>query len=168
MHRKKNIAFSSVGDEQCSIGFLPVPSYSSTLDWVVALCDSLLQIMKSLFSKLGLPLVSSTNTLKHVARSGSGGATMAIKHTATTTCRSVDGDMTVEEFQGVDEDVRRRQGRAHKPGRASTSHPLLPHGRFSGWKSARGIRYAEADGDGFIDDLEEFAHKCLGSKIVPY
>ncbi|CAL9099640.1 unnamed protein product, partial [Musa acuminata var. zebrina] len=97
-----------------------------------------------------------------------GGATMAIKHTATTTCRSVDGDMTVEEFQGVAEDVRRRQGRAHKPGRASTSHPLLPHGRFSGWKSDRGIRYAEADGDGFIDDLEEFAHKCLGSKIVPY
>lgn len=94
---------------------------------------------------------------------------MAIKHTATTTCRSVDGDMTVEEFQGVAEEVRRRQGRAHKPGRASTSHPLLPHGRFSGWKSARGIRYAEADGDGFIDDLEEFAHKCLGNKIVvPY
>ena len=59
MHRKKNIAFSSVGDEQCSIWFLPVPSYSSTLDWVVvALCDSLLQIMKSLISKLGLPLVS--------------------------------------------------------------------------------------------------------------
>ncbi|URE03804.1 hypothetical protein MUK42_20536 [Musa troglodytarum] len=165
MHPKKNIAFSSVGDEQRSIWFRPVLSYSSTLDWVVALCDSLLRIVKSLISKLGLPLVSYT--LKHIARSGNGGATMAIKHTATTTCRSVDGDMPVEEFQGVAEEAGRRQGRAHKPGRASTSHPLHPHGRFSGWKSARGIRYADADGDAFIDELEEFAHKCLGSKIVP-
>ncbi|RWW17816.1 hypothetical protein GW17_00018240 [Ensete ventricosum] len=35
------------------------------------------------------------------------------------------------------------------------------------WKSARGIRYADADGDDFIDDLAEFGHKCLGKQDRP-
>ncbi|GJM98607.1 hypothetical protein PR202_ga15635 [Eleusine coracana subsp. coracana] len=45
--------------------------------------------------------------------------------------------------------------------------------RFTGWRSRQGISYADADGDGYIDDSEvdgliEFAQKSLGLKIVAY
>ncbi|KAJ7942698.1 Calcium-binding EF-hand [Quillaja saponaria] len=46
-------------------------------------------------------------------------------------------------------------------------------GRFGMWKSRRGIRAADANGNGFIDDgemnnLVEFAEKHLGVRIVQF
>ena len=45
--------------------------------------------------------------------------------------------------------------------------------RFSGWRSARGIRKADRNHDGVISDdeityLVAFAQKTLGMKIAPY
>ncbi|XP_074564375.1 calmodulin-like protein 5 [Curcuma longa] len=96
---------------------------------------------------------------------------MAIKHVATTAGnRAVEGDMTVEEFKewlkrfDVDNDGRISREELR---RAISSINV----RFSGWKSGRGIRYADADGDGYIDanevdNLVEFARTSLGLRIV--
>ncbi|XP_042397554.1 calmodulin-like [Zingiber officinale] len=96
---------------------------------------------------------------------------MAIKYYATTAKnRSVEGDMTVEEFKewlrlfDVDNDGRISREELR---RAISSINV----RFSGWKSGRGIRYADGDGDGYIDadevdKLAEFARTSLGIRIV--
>ncbi|RWW33775.1 hypothetical protein GW17_00001490 [Ensete ventricosum] len=97
---------------------------------------------------------------------------MAIRttSTATTTTRSVDGDMTVEEFKEwlmkFDTD---RDGRISREELKRAIRSI--RGRFSGWKSHRGIRFADSDGSGFIDEAEmgnlvEFARKSLGLKIA--
>ncbi|CAA6658878.1 unnamed protein product [Spirodela intermedia] len=46
-------------------------------------------------------------------------------------------------------------------------------GRYSGWKSGRGVRGADANGNGFIDDAEienliSFAQRTLGLRIVEF
>ncbi|CAL9179066.1 unnamed protein product [Musa hybrid cultivar] len=98
---------------------------------------------------------------------------MAIRTTstaATTTTRSVNGDMTVEEFKEwlmkFDTD---RDGRISREELQRAIRSI--RGRFSGWKSRRGIRYADSDGSGFIDEgemdnLVEFAQTSLGLRIV--
>ncbi|XP_008777302.1 polcalcin Phl p 7-like [Phoenix dactylifera] len=97
---------------------------------------------------------------------------MAIRNNVTTTTRSLDGDMTVEEFK---EWLKRFD--TNKDGRISRDELRRAirsvRGRFSGWKSNRGIRHADTDGDGLLDDgeidnLVEFAQKSLGLKIVAY
>ncbi|KAJ3676997.1 hypothetical protein LUZ60_002721 [Juncus effusus] len=96
---------------------------------------------------------------------------MAIRNTSTTT-RSLDADMTVEEFKewlkhfDVDKDGRISRQELQRAIKAV-------RGRFSGWKSIRGIRHADTDGDGYIDsdetdNLIDFAQKNLGLKIVAY
>jgi calmodulin len=86
--------------------------------------------------------------------------------------RALDGGMTVDEFKewikffDVDKDgriSRQELRRAIK----------VIHGRFSGWKSSKGIRAADTDGDGYIeedeiDNLIDFAQRKLGLKIVAY
>ncbi|XP_026658309.2 calmodulin-1-like [Phoenix dactylifera] len=94
-------------------------------------------------------------------------AIMAIKHT-----RSANGEMTVEDFKewlkNFDKD---------KDGRISRDELRdairSKGGRFTTWKSSRGIRHADSNRNGFIDDAEidnlvAFAQKHLGMKIVPY
>ncbi|XP_072973229.1 uncharacterized protein [Typha angustifolia] len=97
---------------------------------------------------------------------------MAIK-SMNTTARALDGgDMTVEEFKewlkkfDMDKDGRISREELQRAIRSV-------RGRFSGWKSSRGIRQADADGDGYIDDNEidnlvEFAQKRLGLRIVAF
>jgi calmodulin len=98
---------------------------------------------------------------------------MAIRNkTVTTTTRSLDADMTVDEFKewlqrfDVDRDGRISRDELRRAMRAIRA-------RFTGWRSRQGINYADADGDGYIDDNEidgliEFAQKSLGLKIVAY
>ncbi|KAG1330722.1 calmodulin-like [Cocos nucifera] len=92
---------------------------------------------------------------------------MAIKNT-----RSVDGEMTVEDFKewlknfDKDEDGRISRAELREAIRSKG-------GRFTTWKSSRGIRQADSNHNGFIDDAEidnlvAFAQKNLGIKIVPY
>ncbi|WOL06565.1 polcalcin Phl p 7 [Canna indica] len=94
---------------------------------------------------------------------------MAIKQ---NTARSVNGEVTVEEFKewlkrfDMDKDGRISREELRRAIRSIHKH-------FSGWKSSRGIQYADTDGDGFIGDNEivnlvEFAQKVLGLQIVPY
>jgi calmodulin len=98
---------------------------------------------------------------------------MAIRNKmVTTTTRSLDADMTVDEFKewlqrfDVDRDGRISRDELRRAMRAIRT-------RFTGWRSRQGINYADADGDGYIDDNEidgliEFAQKSLGLKIVAY
>ncbi|XP_062199223.1 polcalcin Phl p 7-like [Phragmites australis] len=98
---------------------------------------------------------------------------MAIRNrTVATTTRSLDADMTVDEFKewlrrfDVDHDGRISRDELRRAMRAIRA-------RFTGWRSKRGISYADADGDGYIDDNEvdgliEFAQTNLGLKIVAY
>jgi calmodulin len=98
---------------------------------------------------------------------------MAIRNKmVTTTTRSLDADMTVDEFKewlqrfDVDRDGRISRDELRRAMRAIRA-------RFTGWRSRQGINYADADGDGYIDDNEidgliEFAQKSLGLKIVAY
>lgn len=98
---------------------------------------------------------------------------MAIKNmTVAATTRSLDADMTVDEFKewlrrfDTDQDGRISRDELRRALRAIRS-------RFTGWRSRQGISYADADGDGYIDDSEvdgliEFAQKNLGLKIVAY
>ncbi|URE00409.1 hypothetical protein MUK42_19756 [Musa troglodytarum] len=78
--------------------------------------------------------------------------------------------MTVEEFKEwlmkFDTD---RDGRISREELKRAIRSI--RGRFSGWKSRRGISYADSDGSGFIDEgemdnLVAFARKSLGLKIV--
>ncbi|KAK1256935.1 Calcium-binding protein CML24 [Acorus gramineus] len=82
------------------------------------------------------------------------------------------GEITVEEFK----ELMKRFDR-DGDGRISKEELRVfirwVGGRFSGWKCGRGIRQADANGDGFIDESEIdnlvlFAQKSLGLKIVPY
>ncbi|XP_010943034.1 polcalcin Cyn d 7 [Elaeis guineensis] len=97
---------------------------------------------------------------------------MAIKNGVTTTTRSLDGDMTVEEFkEWLKKFDTNKDGRISREELRKALRSVRV--RFSGWKSSRGIRYADTDGDGFIEDgeidnLVEFAQKSLGLKIVAY
>ncbi|KAL5205192.1 hypothetical protein ABZP36_033401 [Zizania latifolia] len=65
--------------------------------------------------------------------------------TVATTTRSLDGDMTVDEFKEDKE-----------------------------WLRRQGISYADGDGDGYIiddgevDGLVEYSQKSLGLRIVAY
>ncbi|WOK94311.1 polcalcin Phl p 7-like [Canna indica] len=99
---------------------------------------------------------------------------MAIKGSShpKTTVRSSGEEITVEEFRkwlksfDTNKDGRISQDELRRAIRSI-------HVRFSGWKSKRGIRYADADADGFIEDDEienllDFAQKSLGLKIVTY
>ena len=98
---------------------------------------------------------------------------MAIRNMAVaSTTRSLDGDMTVDEFKewlrrfDVDRDGRISRDELRRAMRAIRA-------RFTGWKSKRGIDYADADGDGYIDDSEvdgliEYAQRSLGLRIVAY
>jgi calmodulin len=98
---------------------------------------------------------------------------MAIRNmTVATTTRSLDADMTVDEFKewlrrfDVDRDGRISRDELRQAMRAIRA-------RFTRWRSRQGINYADADGDGYIDDNEidgliEFAQKSLGLKIVAY
>jgi calmodulin len=98
---------------------------------------------------------------------------MAIRNKmVTTTTRSLDADMTVDEFKewlqrfDVDRDGRISRDELRRAMRAIRA-------RFTGWRSRQGINYADADRDGYIDDNEidgliEFAQKSLGLKIVAY
>uniref|UniRef100_A0ACD5Y107 Uncharacterized protein n=1 Tax=Avena sativa TaxID=4498 RepID=A0ACD5Y107_AVESA len=94
---------------------------------------------------------------------------MAIRNTQV---RSLDGDMTVDEFKqwlrrfDVDCDGRISRGELRCAMRTIRT-------RFSGYKSKQGINYADADGDGYIDDSEidgliDYAQKSLGLRIVAY
>ncbi|RRT79437.1 hypothetical protein B296_00009603 [Ensete ventricosum] len=94
---------------------------------------------------------------------------MAIRN---ATPRSLEGDMTVDEFK---EWLKRfdadRDGRISREELKRAIRSI--RGRFSGWKSKRGIRYSDADGNGFIDEdefdnLVDFAQKSLGLKIVSF
>lgn len=89
-----------------------------------------------------------------------------------STTRTLDGDMTVDEFKewlkcfDVDKDGRISREELQRAIKAV-------RGRFSGWKSKRGIRAADADGDGYvnedeIDNLIDFAQRSLGLRIVAY
>jgi calmodulin len=98
---------------------------------------------------------------------------MAIRNKmVTTTTRSLDADMTVDEFKewlqrfDVDRDGRISRDELRRAMRAIRA-------RFTGWRSRQGINYADADGDGYIDNNEidgliEFAQRSLGLKIVAY
>lgn len=97
--------------------------------------------------------------------------TVAPKSTNMAT-RALDGDMTVDEFK---EWLKRFD--LDKDGRISRQELQRMiksiRGRFSGWKSSRGIRAADTDGDGYvsedeIDNLIDFAQRSLGLKIVSY
>ncbi|XP_074585566.1 putative calcium-binding protein CML18 [Curcuma longa] len=97
---------------------------------------------------------------------------MAIKQAPTAAARAVGGEMTVDEFK---EWLKRFD--ADKDGRISRQELRRAirsiDRRFTGWKAARGIRFADTDGDGFIEDdevdkLVEFARNSLGLKIVAY
>ncbi|XP_020702906.1 polcalcin Phl p 7-like [Dendrobium catenatum] len=90
---------------------------------------------------------------------------MAIKHV-----RSLNSGMTVEEFKEwlmrFDSDGDGRISR-HELRQAIRSIG----GRFSWWKSKKGLRQADSNADGFIDDAEidnlvSFAQKKLGLKIA--
>ncbi|THU49055.1 hypothetical protein C4D60_Mb06t05540 [Musa balbisiana] len=92
---------------------------------------------------------------------------MAIRNASP---RSLEGDMTVDEFK---EWLKRfdtdRDGRISREELKRAIRSI--RGRFSGWKSKRGIKYSDADGNGFIDEdefdnLVDFAQKSLGLKIV--
>lgn len=92
---------------------------------------------------------------------------MAIKHT-----HSSNGEMTVEEFRewlkSFDKDKDGRISRAELREAIRSKG-----GRFTTWKSGRGIRQADSNRNGFIDDAEidnlvAFAQRNLGIKIVPY
>ncbi|XP_072952972.1 polcalcin Cyn d 7-like [Typha angustifolia] len=96
---------------------------------------------------------------------------MAIKNMKPTT-RAKDREMTVDEFK---EWLKRFD--TDKDGRISREELQRAirsiRGRFSGWKSRRGIRRADIDGDGFIDEdeidnLVDFAQNSLGLRIVAY
>lgn len=86
--------------------------------------------------------------------------------------RSVDGEMTVEDFKkwlkNFDKD---KDGRIS---RAELREAIHSQGvRFTTWKSRRGMKQADSNHDGFIDDAEidnlvAFAQKNLGMKIAPY
>jgi len=91
---------------------------------------------------------------------------MAIKHI----CPS--DEMTVEEFKewlkkfDTDGDGRISKDELRKAIRSRGE-------RFSGWKSGHGIRKADANRNGAIDDVEianlvTFAQKTLGMKVAPY
>lgn len=98
---------------------------------------------------------------------------MAIKNNAVrVTARSWDDEMTTEEFK-----VWLKSFDTNKDGRISRDELRRAirsiRVRFSGWKSKRGVQYADSNGDGFIDDdeidnLVEYAQKNLGLKIVAY
>ncbi|KAG6498113.1 hypothetical protein ZIOFF_046022 [Zingiber officinale] len=97
---------------------------------------------------------------------------MAIKQAPTAAARAVSGEMTVDEFK---EWLKRFD--ADKDGRISRQELRRAirsiDRRFTGWKAGRGIRFADTDGDGFIEDdeidkLVEFARNSLGLKIVAY
>lgn len=96
---------------------------------------------------------------------------MAIRNVTAAT-RSLDGDMTVDEFK---EWLRRfdvdRDGRISRDELRCAMRTIRT--RFAGYKSKRGIDYADADGDGYVDDSEvdgliEYAQKSLGLRIVAY
>ncbi|XP_047049564.1 calmodulin-like protein 5 [Lolium rigidum] len=95
---------------------------------------------------------------------------MAIRNQMAT--RSLDGDMTVDEFK---EWLRRfdvnHDGRINREELRCAMRTIRT--RFSGYKSKRGIDYADANGDGCIDDSEvdgliDYAQKSLGLRIVAY
>ncbi|XVF36258.1 hypothetical protein REPUB_Repub19eG0042500 [Reevesia pubescens] len=78
--------------------------------------------------------------------------------------------MTIEEFK-----MWLKKFDADKDGRISKQELrnaiYETGGRFGGWKSKRGMRAADVDGSGFIDEnkinnLVEFADKYLGLKIL--
>lgn len=75
--------------------------------------------------------------------------------------------------QGVAPAFRRGPGRTHQPRRELQRAMRALRVRFTGRRSKRGIVYADADGDGCIDDgeidgLVEFARTNLGLRIVAY
>ncbi|KAF9603877.1 hypothetical protein IFM89_038135 [Coptis chinensis] len=85
---------------------------------------------------------------------------------------SVKKEMTVEEFK-----TWLKQYDADGDGRISRDElrtAIRSLGMcFTAWKSRRGVRIADVNHNGFIDDSEiehlvEFAKKKLGMKIVPY
>lgn len=93
---------------------------------------------------------------------------MAIKQAP---CRR-SSELTVEEFKNwlmrFDTD---RDGRISKEELRRAIRSL--GARYSGWKSGRGVRGADANGDGFLDDAEienliSFAQRSLGLKIVVF
>lgn len=95
-----------------------------------------------------------------------------VRRNSNITTRALDGDMTVDEFKewlkcfDVDKDGRISREELQRAIKAV-------RGRFSGWKSSRGIRAADADGDGYvsedeIDNLIDFAQRSLGLRIVAY
>ncbi|XVF39957.1 hypothetical protein PTKIN_Ptkin01aG0074600 [Pterospermum kingtungense] len=85
---------------------------------------------------------------------------------------SMDGKrvMTMEEFkQWLKKFDADKDGRISKEELRNATYET--GGRFGRWKSRRGIRSADADGSGFIDENEisnlvEFADKYLGVRIL--
>lgn len=94
---------------------------------------------------------------------------MAFKCVQTTSSRDGRREMTVEQFK---QRLKRFDG--DRDGRISKSElreaVLANGGWFSRWKGHRGIRMADHDNDGFIDESEmknlvEFAQAEFGVKI---
>ncbi|KAB5526709.1 hypothetical protein DKX38_020556 [Salix brachista] len=94
-----------------------------------------------------------------------------IKQNVPTSCRlSVDGKrvMSIEEFKRW-----LKTFDADKDGRISRKEleDAMPGGWFTRWKGKRGVRSADSDGNGFIEESEinnlvELAQKYLGVKIL--
>ncbi|KAI3884740.1 hypothetical protein MKW92_045429 [Papaver armeniacum] len=82
-------------------------------------------------------------------------------------------EMTIDEFKSwIMEFDSDGDGRISKDELRKAIRSM--RGWFSAWKNTKKVRnYADADGDGYIDDNEiynllDFAEQCMGIKIIAY
>lgn len=98
-------------------------------------------------------------------------AIKGVRHTAQTISTDGKREMSMAEFKrwlkkfDQDGDGRISKAELREIVRANG-------GWFSGWKADRGVRAADANGNGFVDETEiknlvEFVQKEFGVKIVP-